>query len=389
MLRRMHRVILAILVSLVLFVIAELNWATQRYNQMQNLPTVAVLVLPSDTPTGTPTDTATPSITPTATNTATATSSATATQTLTFTPSPTGTATSTPTATVPPVLTATTGPGENTATPEPDLSTDFTPPEPATAKPCISLVGDSVTHGGVTYEIPATGYIVGLTNPLSAYVQRALREQGILDIKVNDRGASNTGISSSNHPSYFKTAAYRALLYDHCQTIMIMPWLNDISPGLPASVAAPQHVRALIGLVRQLAAGTPQARIVVLNYFRGAVAPFAQQTWASGFVPENVELYNREIGLSCTVGSLSQIPQVACANVDEAFEGFSDNSYVIQWISHQGLNDALIAPLNPMQEALLDQYFAVHPDGLLQGDGVHLSVEGKTALAAFLVRVMQ
>ncbi len=389
MLRWTHRVILAILISLILLVFGELNWATQRYNQTQNMPTVAVLMLPSDTPTGTPTDTVTPTLTPTATDTATATPSATATPPLTFTPSATRTATSTPTATVPPVVTATSGPGENTATPEPDLSTDFTPPPPALANPCISLVGDSVTHGGVTYEIPATGYIVGLTDPLSVYVERALRQRGITGIKVNDRGASHTGISSPNHPSYFKTSAYRALLFDHCQTIMIMPWLNDISPGLPASVAAPQHVRALIGLVRQLAAGTPQARIVVLNYFHGAVASFAAQTWASGFTPENVDLYNHEIGLSCTMGSLSQIPQVACANIDEAFEGFADNSYVITWISHQGLTDALVAPLNPIQQAWLDQYFAVHPDGLLQGDGVHLSVEGKSALADFLVSVMQ
>jgi hypothetical protein len=121
-----------------------------------------------------------------------------------------------------------------------------------------------------------------------------------------------------------------------------------------------------------------------LNYFYGAVAPFAQNTWASGLTPENVDTYNYEIGLSCNYGSLADMPQVACVNTGEAFAGM-DEDYVIGSISRQELHDTLIAPLNAIYVAWLDQYYAVHPDGLLQGDGVHLSKAGKMALAAFLI----
>ncbi len=314
--------------------------------------------------------------------------------------SPTPTITPLPTETMPAVITATTLPVMLTSTEQATVtataleSTAERTEAPATDQavstgpnPCIALVGDSVTHGGVTYEVPATGYIVGLTKPLSMYVEEALVQAGRTDLKVLDRGASNTGISSTNHPSYFKTDAYKALRADHCQYTMIMPWLNDISPGIAQDIAAPRHVRALIGLVQDLVTDNPEARVIVLDYFHGAVAPFAANTWASGFTPEDVDLYNHEIGLSCNYGTLAEIPQVSCVNIDDAFVGMGDN-YVIGLISHEDLTASLIAPLHPVQQAWLDQYYAVNPDGLLQGDGVHLSIAGKKALATFLVKLL-
>jgi hypothetical protein len=350
------------------------------------LPTVAMLPSETPSPTRTPTPTPSQTITPTATPTITHTPTATDTiaPTATATVVPVVTATLAPTSTGEPILMPTQIPGPTDVLAE---GTEDVIPTAVTANPCISLVGDSVTHGGVTYEIPATGYIVGLTNPLSLYLERALREHGITDIQVYDRGASNTGISSSNHPSYFKTAAYRGLRTDHCQYTMIMPWLNDISPVEPAEEAAPIHVRALIGLIQQLAADNPAGKIIVLDYFHGAVAPFALQTWASGFTPENVEIYNHEIGLSCNLGTLGAMSQVSCVNIDDAFEGMG-TGYVIEWISHTDLSAQLIAPLNPIQQAWLDNYYAVNPEGLLQGDGVHLSIEGKKRLAEFLITMM-
>jgi hypothetical protein len=353
------------------------------YNDPASRPTVMVAVLPSETPTPTPTATSTATATPTVSPTITASATQTFTATLTATESP-----------IPPTTENTEAAADATDQATPDQTPDETPgqsPEQSTAtptapQPCIALVGDSVTHGGVTYEIPATGYIVGLTQPLSVYVAQALREQGVTDIRVLDRGASNTGISSTNHPSYFNTTAYAKLLNDHCQTTMIMPWINDISPGIATSVAAPRHVRALIRLAQQLAADNPEGRIVILNYFYGAVAPFARETWASGLTMDNVDAYNHEIGLSCNYGSLAAMPQVACVSTSEAFESMNEN-YVIGMISRQDLYDTLIAPLSEIYTAWLEQYYAVHPDGKLQGDGVHLSVAGKKALAAFLVEM--
>jgi hypothetical protein len=363
---------------------------------MVNVPTVAML--PTGTPSPSPTLTATQTPTPSATRVPASPTPVIPTVTATSMPGLTETEMDmpTPTETILAVITATSGPAELPTS----LPTQLPPPTdelaqgaeeaiPTAAAPnsCIALVGDSVTHGGVTYEIPATGYIVGLTNPLSLYVERALHEHGITDVQVYDRGASNTGISSTNHPSYFKTAAYRALRADHCKYTMIMPWLNDISPDLPPDVAAPRHVRALISLVQQLIADNPGGKVVVLDYFHGAVAPFAAQTWASGFTPESVEIYNHEIGQSCNLGTLNLLSQISCVNIDDAFEGMGDG-YVIGMISHQELSASLIAPLNPIQAAWLDQYYAVSPDGLLQGDGVHLSIPGKMRLAEFLIMML-
>ena len=56
-----------------------------------------------------------------------------------------------------------------------------------------------------------------------------------------DRGASNTGINTPNHPSYFKTLAYSNLLEDHCKFTVIMPWYNDITPGLMPQSDAAKH----------------------------------------------------------------------------------------------------------------------------------------------------
>ncbi len=369
---------IAAFITLIALGVLYINYSTNPVV----IPTVAML--PSDTPTLIRITRAAPTEIPSATPTVTLT--------------PTTTITPTPTETLPPVITATTAPTSTeqarampTQMPVPtDILAEGTEEAIPTAtqpNPCISLVGDSVTHGGVTYEIPATGYIVGLTNPLSLYLEQALREHGITDIQVYDRGASNTGISSTNHPSYFKTAAYHALRSDHCKYTMIMPWLNDISPGLPAEEAAPKHVHALVGLMQQLAADNPAGKIVVLDYFHGNVAPFAAQTWASGFTPEDVDIYNHEIGLSCNMGTLGAMSQVSCVNIDDAFEGMG-TSYVIEWISHQDLSAQLIAPLHPVQQAWLDNYYAVNPGGLLQGDGVHLSIEGKKRLAAFLITMM-
>jgi hypothetical protein len=168
-----------------------------------------------------------------------------------------------------------------------------------------------------------------------------------------------------------------------------MPWFNDISPGRVAQAdAAPQHVRAIIGLIRILTERNPGGRVIVMNYYQGAVAQFAADTWANGFTPENRDLYNHEIGASCDLGSLSQITQVTCINTDDAFQGMG-SSYVIGLISREELSKNLVAPLNDIQQEWLDQYFATNPGGTLQGDGIHLSTVGKKALSAFLVRITQ
>src|SRR5258708_28587039 len=171
--------------------------------------------------------------------------------------------------------------------------------------------------------------------------------------------------------------------------MLIMPWNTDITPGAEAqSNAAPEHVRAIIGLVRTLVDRNPDGRIIVMNYYQGAVAQFAAVTWAQGFTPENRDLYNREIKLSCDIGSLSKIKQVACYNTDDAFQGMG-TTYVINQIGHDELIHNLVAPLSPLQQGWLNDCFSTNPGGLLTGDGIHLNSAGKTALSNYLIQVTQ
>jgi hypothetical protein len=207
-------------------------------------------------------------------------------------------------------------------------------------------------------------------------------------LEARDRGASHTGISSSNHPSYFQTFTYNALLDDGCAFTMIMPWLNDITPNLAPEVAAILHADALANFVTALAERTPKGRIVILNYYNGATSPFALNTWAAGFTPFNVEIFNRALAESCTNGGIKAVRQAICVESDPAFIGLGIG-HVIGPTTREEFLASLVSPLRQNQVAWLNAYYAAEPNGVLLGDGVHLSEAGKRALARYLVALIQ
>jgi lysophospholipase L1-like esterase len=255
-------------------------------------------------------------------------------------------------------------------------------------QPCVALVGDSVTHGGVTYEVPRHGYIVGLTDPLNVYLNQRLAAIGRADLTALDRGASHTGISSGNHPSYFRTTQYAQLLADNCRYTLIMPWLNDISPELPIEQAAQRHVRALAALIADIRNANPYGYIVVLDYYQGATSPFAARTWAYGFTAQNVQIFNKAIAQACEEGALSDLPLVSCAPISPAFEGLGI-AHVIGLTTREAFERSLISPLRAEARAWLNSFYEEEPNGLLLGDGVHLSIAGKDALARYLAELIQ
>lgn len=253
---------------------------------------------------------------------------------------------------------------------------------------CVSVVGDSVTHGGVTFEVPATGYIIALTVPVAIYVEQQFRIVGIQDVQVLDRGVSHTGISTANHPSYFKTPTYQKLLTDRCEFTIVMPWLNDITADVPPEEALPAHIKALASLIGDVLARNPTGQVLLMNYYQGATAQFALDTWAKGVTRENIAYYNGGLAAACKDGVFSTIVQVTCMDIQPAFDNMGVN-YVIGPITQQGFYSLLISDLNPTYKAWMDAYTKASPDGLLFGDGVHLSPAGKTALAIYLVNIIQ
>jgi lysophospholipase L1-like esterase len=177
-------------------------------------------------------------------------------------------------------------------------------------------------------------------------------------------------------------------LADTCRYTLIMPWLNDISPEVPIEQAAQRHVRALATLIANIRSANPYGYIVVLDYYQGAPSPFAARTWAYGFTARNVQIFNKAIAQACKEGALSGLPLVSCAPISPAFEGLGI-AHVIGLMTREALERSLITPLLPQARAWLDSFYKEEPNGLLLGDGVHLSAAGKEALARYLAELIQ
>ncbi|MBX3065387.1 MAG: hypothetical protein KF726_20600 [Anaerolineae bacterium] len=363
----------------------------------------AAAVLPTEPASATPippTETATepPTIAPTETPLPTNTPEPpTATITLTFTATSQGlvTATSLPSLTpsstpVTPTITPT-----FTITPLPTI-TSAVPPTPifptlsvaeTLTNPCVSMVGDSVTAGTGVYEVPLMGYAFVQAAPMAQVVEEAFARVGMGNIKGINRGSPNTGISTSNHPSYFATPQYAALLEDHCRYTVIMPWINDITPAQSPDAAAVRHAAVIGDLVTTIVANNPFGRVVVLNYYTPVVSQFAANSWAAGFNPTGISLYNAAIANSCQSGALSTFRQVTCLNIHELFADMGD-SHVIRYTTRDELNSIIIEPVRADMQQFLDVYFRDNPGGAVLGDGVHLSPRGKQRLAEYLVTAL-
>ncbi|MCC7446574.1 MAG: hypothetical protein IT324_04120 [Anaerolineae bacterium] len=251
--------------------------------------------------------------------------------------------------------------------------------------PCVNVTGDSVAHGGAVFEIPGVGYARAPMAPISKFIEDEYRKAGVKDIKAIDRSLSATGISSTNHPSYLKAPEYDQLVADRCKFTVIMPWINDLSPETDTESAAAAHAAALTGIIKRLAERNPFGRILLLNYYQGAPTTFALTSFAKGFTPDHIGIFNRAIGAACA--ALSALKQLTCVDSSAAFTALG-TSYVVGPTTQQELESQLISSINPEEQALLTYFFNNNPGGQVVGDGVHLSKPGKEAVAAYLVNLM-
>lgn len=378
--------------------------------RIQGTPTPpAIIQLASEVPTTTHTFTPPATFTLTATTSNTPLPSATATFTVTasrtapptatipglvtttplptFTPSMTPTLTLTPsitpTPTITPSVTATSLP---TTTPRASATSALSLIQTST-KECVSVVGDSVTAGTGVYEVPGVGYAFVHSLPVASFVEKALRNVGWTNYNAYNRGAPNTGISTDNHPSYFASDQYRSLLQDRCRYIIVMPWINDITPNQPQTTAMPHHMDMLAELIRTEIANNPYGRVIVLNYYMPVVSPFAAASWAAGFNPDGIALYNQGLAASCTSGRLYSMPQVVCVDISGLFAGMGE-SHVIKYANSEMVYGTVAEPLSKNAEEFLGYYFRQNPGGTVLGDGVHLSTLGKERLGQFLATTL-
>ena len=323
----------------------------------------AVAAAPTETVTPRPTSTDVPLAPPPATATDTATATATATDTAT--PTATATATETPTETPLPTATATRPP-------------QAAPPQGSSAERCTSVVGDSVAQGDAVFEVSGIGFVSLRFAPLGAYLAAQFRNRGDAGMRVFNRTAAATAISAPNHPSYFNTGAFAQLLADNCAYTVLVPFINDLTGGDASSYAA-----ALGNLAGQLASRNPNGKILVVNFYFGAPAPFALN-FAGGFSNDRVAAFNAAIAAACSGGSLA-LPQVRCIDISGALTG---TAHLIGNMTQAEVEASLVVPPPPEHGGMLNAFWSSNPSGVLIGDGVHLSSSGKSALAAILVRQM-
>jgi hypothetical protein len=223
---------------------------------------------------------------------------------------------------------------------------------------------------------------------MSKFIQDSYRVNGDNTMQVHDRSLSASGVSSPKHPSYFDSHEYGLVQKDRCKFTVIMPWINDLSSGIDPAAAAQNHIAALAKLTKKITDGNPYGRILLLNYYLGAPTAFALTGFASGFNAPGITTFNQQIGQACANGVFGKTTQVICVDSGTAFLSLG-TMYVVGPMSWPQLQSELIAPINGEETAMINFYLGQNPNGMLIGDGVHLSTAGKSALAGYLVNMMR
>ncbi len=274
---------------------------------------------------------------------------------------------------------------ESAPIPTPQPETGQVAVERPPAQACVSVVGDSIAYGEVIFELIGVGFINVKMAPFSFYVAQQLKLRNV-DQPVTDRSYPGIGITSPRHKSYYDLPTYRDLLRDRCRYTIVLPWVNDLSSGIDPTEAAPLHAENLADMARRLIENNPDGRILFVNYYYGAPAPFTLGM-AGGFTPQAVQLFNEAMARACREGALSQMPQVTCVEADNAFRDLG-TTYVVKGMRRDEIEAVKTAPLSPEHQNMLNYYSSINPNGVMQGDGVHLSSLGKRALASYLADIM-
>ncbi|MDW8300752.1 MAG: SH3 domain-containing protein [Anaerolineae bacterium] len=274
---------------------------------------------------------------------------------------------------------------ESAPLPTPQPETGQVAVERPPAQACVSVVGDSIAYGEVIFELSGVGFIHVKMAPFSFYMAQQLKLRNI-DQPVTDRSYPGIGITSPRHKSYYDLPTYRDLLRDRCRFTVVLPWVNDLSSGIDPVEAAPLHAENLADMARRLIENNPDGRILFVNYYYGAPAPFTLGM-AGGFRPEAIRLFNEAMDRACREGALSRMRQVTCVDVENAFRGLG-TTYVVQGMRRAEIEAVKTAPLSPEHQKMFDYYNSINPNGVMQGDGVHLSSLGKRVLASYIADIM-
>src|SRR5690606_30103246 len=135
-----------------------------------------------------------------------------------------------------------------------------------------------------------------------------------------------------------------------------------------------------------LTAASPASRVLVLNFYQTDRAEFTADNSGRGLYPERIDAFNQALEEACAPGGvIAAYEQVTCVDI-RPFFGDMPSPVVLAETTLEDYRAALYRETG--FTPILDDYFAKNPDGVIIGDGIHLSLAGRDRLAERLAGII-
>jgi lysophospholipase L1-like esterase len=247
----------------------------------------------------------------------------------------------------------------------------------------VSIASDSNGYGHVTFQRPDTGEIaITFIDPLAVPLQAHLDALGLNTLQVIDRSLSAGGltIASSN---YLESDQYFRLKRDQCKFVVVTPFFPDVAVNL----SRPEdYITNLNWLLDGITRASPGSQILVLNFYLPHRADFTADNSGKGLTQERIDAFNRALAASCADGGIMDVyEKVVCVDISGYFEEMQ-TSYILAETTKSDYEAALYQTNGYTH--VIDDYFATLPNGVLIGDGIHLSLAGRDRLAERLADLL-
>ncbi len=282
--------------------------------------------------------------------------------------------------TVTPAITA-------TAIPTPVEPTPIIPtPLPADQRDyelCVSIASDSNGYGHVTFQAPDTEEVaISYITPLAVPLQAHLDALGLDYLDVVDRSLSAGGVTieSSN---YLESDQFYNIQRDKCKFVIITPFYPDVAVNL----SSPEdYITNLNWLLQGVTSFSPTSHILLLNFYQTDRAPFTADNAGRGLNKERIDAFNAEIEKECAPdGVIGSYEQVNCVDIRPFFEGMG-TTYILGITSRQAYE--AIVYRTSRYDYVIEGYYERKPEGVLVGDGIHLSLDGRDRLTERLAEII-
>jgi hypothetical protein len=247
----------------------------------------------------------------------------------------------------------------------------------------VVIASDSNGYGHVTFQRPDTGeiaiaYITPLAVPLAAHLEAL----GLDYLEVIDRSLSAGGLTIANS-NYLESDQFFHLKQDHCKFVIVTPFYPDVAVNLSRP---DDYLANMNWLLDGLARNSPASRILLLNFYQTARAEFTADNSGRGLNAERIDAFNTALEEACSPGGvLARYPQVKCVDIRPFFVDMGTD-YLLSQTSREAYQAALYRTTS--YTPILESYFAEHPDGMVIGDGIHLSLAGRDRLAERLAALI-